>query len=803
MTAHPPEIEAVLRSVTPEQATAIESLFRATPEQRQQLATVLNTVVAAQSLSDFFRMFWPVIEPARPLVWNWHLDVLCNAIQRQVEGDPAYRRLLIMLPPGQMKSVLASVMRPAWIWLMHPERRSLYVSSNDDLPVRDSRRTRDIIESEMYQQGIQILAQLGGPAAWVLKDDQNEKVNFENSHTGFRQCVSLYGRFTGKRGDDVALDDVLDAGEVVKWSPEQIAVRVELANTIIANQLQSRVNDPKTATWLLVMQGLNGSDPAQVAIRDGDWKVICLPMEYDPTHPYRFAEDPRTVPGQLLNEGFNSREEVERLKKKMKPVHYAWQYQQFGREAEGGEYAAHVEVAPTYNEPPEVRALRCTHIDISVDPTGKGKSTSDDAGIQTWGRDRADGVLLDAVPRRPMAPEECENEVVQMARKWPTYRHIYVEDTAQGPAIIERLRKRGLRGVIAVSPGNRSKGARVEMGSGPALRARNILLPKEEYVPAVREWKHEHTVFVDGRSKRDCHVDATSQVWIQWGKQDADPAWLPEQLVDVMRSYTRDTPLWTTASSPMVQISGWFEAPVRSPQERYYAGVVPSWGHAGGAPSVACVLADGGEVVATVRVDGGGREALAEAILTVAHALESKTLPGTGEFPTLRVRFADPPKESGLSAFTIEQLRRHGRLVRVVPEADGATVWTDTPDGQARAAVLSSLSTAIEGMRTVLFDEAWVDALAAVVVDHDTGRMRSGRGTPDPRYVPPRGEVDVRVLALALAEDLRQRNAASSGLRVVGGSQAPRNDFARYTTGSALPSRVNDHAGMVGRMFGR
>ena len=792
-----------LESCTPEQVQAIESILRADPRERRMLGRALTVLSTSRSLAAFFRLFWGVIEPSRPLVWNWHLDLLCDAIQRQVEGDPKYRRLLIMMPPGQMKSVLASVMRPAWIWLTHPERRSLYVSSNDDLPVRDSRRTRDIIEHRAYQQHIQILAQLGGPKPWTLKDDQNEKVNFENTHTGFRQCVSLYGRFTGKRGDDVALDDVLDAGEVVKWSPEQIAARVELANTIIANQLQSRVNDPKTATWLLVMQGLNGSDPAQVAIRDGDWEVISLPMEFDPTHPYKHPQDPRTIPGQLLNEGFNSREEVDRLKRKMKPVHYAWQYQQFGREAEGGEYAQHVEVAPTYAEPPDVRALRCAHIDITVDPTGKGKSTSDDAGIQAWGRDRSDGVLLDLVPRRPMAPEECEIEIVQMARKWPTYRHIYVEDTAQGPAIIERLRKRGMRGVIAVSPGNRSKGARVEMGSGPALRARNILLPKEEHVPAVKEWKHEHMVFVDGRSKRDAHVDATSQVWIQWSKQDADPVWLSEGVVDLMRSYTRDTPLWTTASAPMVQVSGWFEAPVRSPQERYYAGVVPSWGHAGGAPSVAVVVADGGEVVATVRVDAGGRDALAEALLSVAHMLESKTLPGTGEYPTIRARFADPPKESGLSEHTIGLLRGHGRLVRVVPESDGALVWVDTSDGQARAQVLSSLSVGIEGMRTVLLDGDWVDALGAVVVDHDTGRMRSGRGTPDPRYVPPRGEMDVRVLALALAEDLRQRmSGASSGLRVVGGAKAPHSEFQRYTTGSSVSPRANDHSGMVRRMFG-
>lgn len=789
-----------------------EILAAASPQARAEANLIVRVLKDAQSLAWFFKAFWPVIEPTRPLVWNWHLDLICDAIQRQVEGDPEYRRLLIMMPPGQMKSVVASVMRPAWVWLRYPERRSLYLSSNDDLPRRDSRRTRDIIESPFYQAHLPILAKYGGKSVWTLKDDQNEKDNFENDHTGFRQCVSLYGKFTGKRGDDVAMDDVLDAGEVVKWSPEQIAARVELANTIIANQLQSRVNDPKTATWMLIMQGLNGGDPSQVAIRDGDWKVICLPMEYDPTHPYLHPADPRTVPGQLLNEGFNDRAEVERLKRKMKPVHYAWQYQQFGKEAEGGELAEHIDAVRTYAEDPRVRAERCAVVDISVDPTGKGKSTSDDAGIQVWGRDGGDGVLLDVEPRRPMGLEDCEDVIVAKTQKWPMYRHIYIEDTALGPALVERLRKRGIRGVIACPTGNRSKGARVDMGSGPALRSRTVVVPSEDHVPAVREWKHEHSVFVDGRSKRDAHVDATSQMWIQWSRIDADPVWLPTA-TEVLRAVAVRPPRWRIPT-PGGTTLGWLDLPVMHPGETYVMGLVPSLCLGAGAPAVAAVVSESGDVVVTMTVHSGGEDALADAILSLATAIASRTLPGTSRDPTLRVRCADPPRNVGLSQRIARALGGQGRFVQFVGEpgepgkmpSRELNVWADTAASPERAAILAPLGVAVEGGRSTVYDPAWVDALGAVVVDHETGRLRSGRGTPDPRMIPPGGEMDVRVLALGLAEGLRQ-SRSPKGLSLVnggGGVSKPRNDFERYTTPSGGGgSAMVGHVGIVAGMFRR
>src|SRR5690349_8804408 len=68
---------------------------------------------AIESLASFVQQGWPIIEPGRPLDWNWHLDLICDALERQIRGEEDYRKLLICIPPGTMKSILVSVMAPA------------------------------------------------------------------------------------------------------------------------------------------------------------------------------------------------------------------------------------------------------------------------------------------------------------------------------------------------------------------------------------------------------------------------------------------------------------------------------------------------------------------------------------------------------------------------------------------------------------------------------------------------------------------------------------------------------------------
>lgn len=224
---------------------------------------------AVRHLAPFVRQAWEIVEPGTDLVWNWHLTVLCDALERQVRGDPDYRKLVICVPPGTMKSLLVSVFAPAWEWLHTPERRKLVLSNDDDLAARDSRRMREVITSDWYRSLVELVDGRRDREPWTLSKDQVEKVNFANTRHGFRQSRSTGSKITGKRANDLILDDPMDAREVVNGSIEQVAARLETINNVVDKVLPSRVNNLAEARWTLIMQRLHEDDPAGRAIREG------------------------------------------------------------------------------------------------------------------------------------------------------------------------------------------------------------------------------------------------------------------------------------------------------------------------------------------------------------------------------------------------------------------------------------------------------------------------------------------------------------------------------------------------------
>src|SRR6266704_2003990 len=54
---------------------------------------------ARHSFKLFAKAAWPVIEPGTPLLWNWHLDVICDHLQAVFERR--IKRLAITLSTGQ------------------------------------------------------------------------------------------------------------------------------------------------------------------------------------------------------------------------------------------------------------------------------------------------------------------------------------------------------------------------------------------------------------------------------------------------------------------------------------------------------------------------------------------------------------------------------------------------------------------------------------------------------------------------------------------------------------------------------
>ena len=93
---------------------------------------LIDMSLAQDSFAEFVRQAWHVVEPATPVLWNWHFDVLCEYLEA-VAADDGITRLIINLPPRFGKSLLASVLWPAWVWIKQPSTRWLFASYSASL----------------------------------------------------------------------------------------------------------------------------------------------------------------------------------------------------------------------------------------------------------------------------------------------------------------------------------------------------------------------------------------------------------------------------------------------------------------------------------------------------------------------------------------------------------------------------------------------------------------------------------------------------------------------------------------------
>lgn len=251
-----------------------------------RMALAIEASLLAESLTDFAKAAWHVLEPGTTLKWGWSLDAICDHLEAVTDGD--IRRLLINVPPGCMKSLLTGVIFPAWEWCMPDQRHYRYLGTahKQELAVRDNTKCRRLIQSEWYQK------------RWPLRlvSDQNAKTKFENAATGFREAMA-FASMTGSRGDRVLLDDPLsvDGGNS--------EADLKAAATTFTESLPTRVNDESSAI-IVIMQRLAEGDTSGIILdRKLGYEHLMLPMRFEIERRCKTSigfVDPRKKDGDLL-----------------------------------------------------------------------------------------------------------------------------------------------------------------------------------------------------------------------------------------------------------------------------------------------------------------------------------------------------------------------------------------------------------------------------------------------------------------------------------------------------------------------
>ena len=153
-------------------------------------------------LSTFIQRCFYYLNASTPYLHNWHIDLIASKLIDVYHGK--IRRLIINIPPRNLKSICASVAFPAWLLGHDPAKKIICASYAQDLAEKMARDCRLIMQSDWYQY---IFPETH------LSSLKSAAYDFETTALGGRMAVSTGGGITGRGGDILIIDDPIKPDE--------------------------------------------------------------------------------------------------------------------------------------------------------------------------------------------------------------------------------------------------------------------------------------------------------------------------------------------------------------------------------------------------------------------------------------------------------------------------------------------------------------------------------------------------------------------------------------------------------------
>lgn len=231
----------------------------------------------------FVQEFWDVIVHDTPK-WNWHIPYLCSELthmlKRVSEDKPKEYDLVVNIPPGTTKSLVCTVFLPAWAWTQWPWMKFIKSSFSSTLSTEHAEYTRDIVQSEKYQElfpHIRIRRESSAKTKFKISYKDPERENVWHMGGGL-YSTSVEAMITGFHSHVRLTDDPIDPNSAVSEA------RLNACNRWLDSVLSTRVVDKKNCPHIMIQQRVHKKDPSGMEIHKRDEKnkrikLICLPGE--------------------------------------------------------------------------------------------------------------------------------------------------------------------------------------------------------------------------------------------------------------------------------------------------------------------------------------------------------------------------------------------------------------------------------------------------------------------------------------------------------------------------------------------
>lgn len=402
-------------------------------------------------------------------------------------------RLIVSMPPQEGKSQLCSRRFPLWMLTQQPNTRIAVASYEANIASRWGRTVRDDIAQYTDRLGMSVRPDVAAQKEWQLKDAE-----------GGMFTAGVGGAMTGRPVDLLLIDDPVKGREQADSPTIQEKTWTWWTDTALTRLAPG-------APVILILTRWSENDLAGKLLADEPdvWEFLNIPAQSE------VDTDPlgREAGEFMVSARGRTTAQWEARKRSSGPVTWASLYQGRPAPAEGGIFPQDWPIydQPMWTERPDgsrwVPGMDRDDQELiqSWDFTFKDGAKSDFVVGQVWFRVGANVYLLDMVRGR-MNFNRSVQAVKDMTAKWPQAGAKFIEDKANGPAVINSL-SQSIPGIIPVEP----EGGKVARANAisPFTHAKNVHLPAAALLSNVQDLRDEALNFPN--AAHDDTIDALTQ----------------------------------------------------------------------------------------------------------------------------------------------------------------------------------------------------------------------------------------------------------------------------------------------------
>ena len=428
---------------------------------------------ATSSFLDFCLYVWP------EMIVGEHHKIIAAALDRVVAGK--CKRLMIAMPPRHGKSQMGSYLFPAYLMGKLSQSKLIVGSHTAELAQRFGRMIRNLVEDDKYGELF---------PDTKLSIDSKAAGRWNTSAGGEAFFIGKGGAMTGRGGDIIILDDILDEQDAIsdtamentwEWYTSGPRQRLQPNGAIIIINTRWKMDD--LSGRLLRQQG---------QLKTDQWELL---------------EFPAILPsGNPLWPEYWGIEELEKVKMSIGLKKWNAQWQQQPTNDDGAILKRDWWRRWNKDEPPA-----CEYVIQTYDTAYSKKETADFSVIATWGvfhpsADSGPNLILLSVKKGRWDFPELKRIAKDEYKYWEPD-NVLIEAKATGTPLQHELRKMGIP-VTMYSPGGRRTGQdKVSRANAvaPFLESGMVWYPEQEEF--AQELVEECAAFPNGT--HDDQVDAT------------------------------------------------------------------------------------------------------------------------------------------------------------------------------------------------------------------------------------------------------------------------------------------------------